>query len=86
MERNCILLTLLVAVFLPLSLSQTLQAEANRVLQDTGCKIQDNRELRIEDLASKGSPQSEVQNPQLDKVSFAQKTAKLHMSFIANND
>ena len=32
------------------------------------------------------SAHDEVQNPQLDKVSFAQKTAKLHMSFIANND
>lgn len=32
------------------------------------------------------NPQSEVQNPQLDKASFARKTAKLHMPFIANND
>jgi hypothetical protein len=31
------------------------------------------------------NPQSEVQNPQLDKAVFAQKTMKLHMPFIANN-
>ncbi|HHT9149072.1 MAG TPA: SBBP repeat-containing protein, partial [Candidatus Wujingus californicus] len=31
------------------------------------------------------NPKSEVQNPQLDKASFALKTAKLHMPFIANN-
>ncbi|MDO8095141.1 MAG: hypothetical protein Q6360_16815, partial [Candidatus Brocadiales bacterium] len=31
------------------------------------------------------NPKSEVLNPQLDKASFALKTAKLHMPFIANN-
>ena len=31
------------------------------------------------------NPKSEVQNPQLDKASFALKTARLQMPFIANN-
>lgn len=93
MKRNGILLTLLALLFMTLSLSQNLPGETNRVMHDTGCKIQDNRELCIEDRASEVFPHSEIQNlssteigdTKLDKASFALKTRKLHMPFIANN-
>jgi hypothetical protein len=38
-----------------------------------------------EAIAQLSNPQSEVQNPKLDKAEFAQKTMKLQMPFIANN-
>ena len=37
-----------------------------------------------EAVAQLSNPQSEIQNPKLDKTEFAQKTMKLYMPFIAN--
>ena len=47
------------------------------------CKRQDNRESCIVNHASDNK--SEIQNPQLEKEKFAQKTRKLQIPFIANS-